>query len=348
MSTNLPTISLNGRLSATPTTLFLRQAIINKIFDVHASAIDPNHIHSLDAYFNDWYEEQCEAAGGHVSFQAHEDILKIVALLQLDLDRAEIIAALQLQQANKEVLNASINLAARLWLTVSIGSLQQSLTPGNIIAWSDGKLSNTIHEALWLECQYNGPTKLERNFTAANLEKIAGIEVVWTSNLADHLCLKDDDTKVLLYHQVSFLELHKNSKTSPLPTDMVEETIRTLALLISSIDPKAQTWFRRKQKQLGLDPKASTYGPLNAAARQIGNFKYWRDRLVILKETFDDSEPHTLSLWWYDDRKKVQWYTFWIAALVLLLTVVFGMVQSVAGVVQAWAALRSIPVRPQI
>jgi type II secretory pathway component PulL len=131
--------------------------------------------------------------------------------------------------------------------------------------------------------------------------------------------------------------------SSIFPKDLVEETTRTLGLLIPSIDKKSKTWFQQKQKELDLDPKAGTYGPLNASSRQIEHFNYWRDRLVILKQTFDDVEPHSLSLLVFDDRKKVQWYTFWIAALVLLLTIVFGLVQSVAGVVQAWAAVRSMP-----
>ena len=130
--------------------------------------------------------------------------------------------------------------------------------------------------------------------------------------------------------------------SSILPPDLVEETARTLALLIPA-DKKMKIWFSQKQKALGLDPKAGAYGPLNATARQTEQFNYWRDRLIILKQTFDEAEPHTLSLWWYDDRKKVQWYNFWVAALILLLTIVFGLIQSVAGIVQAWAAVRNTP-----
>ena len=91
-----------------------------------------------------------------------------------------------------------------------------------------------------------------------------------------------------------------------------------------------------------LDPKAASCGHLNNAARQIDNFQYWRDRHVILKQGFDDSEPKTIQQWWNDDRKKVQWYTFWIAALVLALNIVFGLIQSVTGIVQAWASIRSL------
>lgn len=124
--------------------------------------------------------------------------------------------------------------------------------------------------------------------------------------------------------------------------ELIDETLRTLALLIPSNDSSSRKWFKRKQKILCLDGKAGSYGCLNASARQIDKFYYWRDRLVVLKQTFDDSEPNTIASWWHDDRKKVQWYTFWVAALILLLTIVFGLVQSVSGVVQAWAAIRAL------
>jgi ABC-type Fe3+ transport system permease subunit len=64
--------------------------------------------------------------------------------------------------------------------------------------------------------------------------------------------------------------------------------------------------------------------------------------MVILKQAFDDSEPRTVSQWWYDDRKRVQWYTFWVAALVLILTIVFGVTQTASGIIQAWASVRGM------
>jgi hypothetical protein len=88
-----------------------------------------------------------------------------------------------------------------------------------------------------------------------------------------------------------------------------------------------------KEKEWHLDLAAGTNGHLNAAGRRLENFQYWGDRISILKQAFDDSKPKTVSQWWHDDRKRVQRYTFWIAALVLLLTIVFGFVQSLAGVV---------------
>ena len=126
------------------------------------------------------------------------------------------------------------------------------------------------------------------------------------------------------------------------PAGVLEETLRTLSLLIPPTDKKVVSWFDQKQKMFNLDPKACRSGYLNSSNRQIENFSYWRDRLVVLKQVFDESEPKTIKQWWNDDRKRVQWYTFWIAALVLFLTIVFGLVGSIASVVQAWASVRGL------
>lgn len=81
-------------------------------------------------------------------------------------------------------------------------------------------------------------------------------------------------------------------------------------------------------------------GNLDAESRQIDNFGYWHDRLVILKEVYDEAQPSTLSQWWYDRRNGVQWYTFWVALLVLILTILFGLIQCIEGAIQAYVALK--------
>jgi hypothetical protein len=68
------------------------------------------------------------------------------------------------------------------------------------------------------------------------------------------------------------------------------------------------------------------------------NFTFWHDRLVILKQVFDETRPSTLSQWWSDRCNGVQWYAFWVAILVLALTIVFGFVQCVEGALQVYKA----------
>ena len=357
---------LQRHIASTKLPIGLRQIVINRIFglDLSASAFGDRD-NGLRAYFNDWFEEQCEAAVGEVSVETLEELLEFVAYLQsTNGSQGKICSKLSSISGNLDpASNASLTLAARIWLSISVGSLSHYVTPGqdyNIWEnnWEHGKLSKAIHDTLWPKLQTSEKVKLPKVFTAANLEIIGGIRVQWTSNLADHLSLRDDDTKVMLFHQASFLELHKESKKFVLPPiedqcfnivsssilrpDLIEETILTLRLLIPTNDPRSRHWFKKKQRKLGLDSKAGSYGSLGTSARQIEKFHYWRDRLVVLKQTFDESEPQTLRSWWYDDRKKVQWYTFWIALLVLALTIAFGLIQSISGIVQAWASVKSL------
>jgi ABC-type Fe3+ transport system permease subunit len=62
---------------------------------------------------------------------------------------------------------------------------------------------------------------------------------------------------------------------------------------------------------------------------------------VVLKEAFDEAEPRSLSQLWFDRRVRVQWYTLWVAVLVFVLTIFFGLVQSVEGALQVYLAFRS-------
>ena len=39
---------------------------------------------------------------------------------------------------------------------------------------------------------------------------IAGIQITWTSNLADHLQMRDDDTRVANFNYASFLEYQRS------------------------------------------------------------------------------------------------------------------------------------------
>ena len=87
-----------------------------------------------------------------------------------------------------------------------------------------------------------------------------------------------------------------------------------------------------------MDSRAVKCGRLKTEDRQMEKFKFWHERLVVLKQFYDEAEPSTLSQWWFDRRKRVQWYTFWVAALVLALTVFFGLVQCVEGGLQTYKA----------
>jgi hypothetical protein len=131
------------------------------------------------------------------------------------------------------------------------------------------------------------------------------------------------------------------------PEGLIEETLNTLALLFPSSDKNTEQWFQNIRTSHSvaakLDSQVIKCGHLRAEKMQIENFRFWHDRLVIVKQIFDQSRPATLRQWWFDRRNGVQWYTFWVAVLVLFLTILFGVIQSVEGALQVYKAYHPTP-----
>ncbi|KAI1369407.1 hypothetical protein F5Y08DRAFT_152819 [Xylaria arbuscula] len=189
------------------------------------------------------------------------------------------------------------------------------------------------------------PDKLQigRIFTALNLNKIGGMRIEWTRNLADHLRLVDDDKTVSVFDCVAYLRFQRKVQKQLFPPGFIDETLRTLALVIPQNDRATQAWLATQIQAFDLDPLIAECGSLTTHERRFESFSYWNNRLVVLKQALDEARPQTLRQWRFDRRNGVQWYTFWVAILVFLFTVFFGLVQSVEGALQvylSWQALR--------
>lgn len=151
----------------------------------------------------------------------------------------------------------------------------------------------------------------------------------------------------IVSHSPKYSKTNADRERPLLPPEFIDETLRTLALLFPEYNNESKKWFQNaqteqaKKKKPPLDSLARENGQLKVEERQIDNFEYWHDRLVILKQAFDEAEPKNMKQWWHDRRKRVQWYTFWVAIMVLMLTVFFGLVQSVEGALQVYMAFKS-------
>lgn len=76
-------------------------------------------------------------------------------------------------------------------------------------------------------------------------------------------------------------------------------------------------------------------GHLIPEYHSIEHFCYWKQRLQELKDAYDGHQPRNPMQVWRDDRQTVQWWTFWIATVVLILTILFGLIQCITGIIQA-------------
>ncbi|KAI1842160.1 hypothetical protein JX265_005737 [Neoarthrinium moseri] len=278
----------------------------------------------LDAYFN-FYQQQCDLIGLHAngkysSITTHEHVLQVAKLLILGHTRDEVCSELDgmIPNADKVQHERSVYLVARLLLMVQVGEIPHEWSGSRPICWQDaGSTIRDVIRARFSDIPVLGHerVKFEKAFNVLGLNRIAGIEIRWTSNLADHLRLIHDDTLLDIY-----------------PDGLIQETAQTLALLFPKYDPGVRAWYQKMTRTTNIDSSLMDVGQLIADERQIENFRYWHDRLVVLKQVFDDSRPRTMMQWWYDRRNGVQWYTFWVAIVVLIMTLFFGLVQSIEAI----------------
>lgn len=104
-----------------------------------------------------------------------------------------------------------------------------------------------------------------------------------------------------------------------IPNQVLHEAIQTLNLLFPVSDPGSEKVLMRQDLKVRFHVDEPYGGP-----RRLNLFDYnvWRDRLLEPYEDIYQSPPASWTQLWKDDRNPQQFWTFWIALFILLLTVV--------------------------
>jgi hypothetical protein len=207
---------LDGSPQWTPTAQQLKRKIALMLwnFDIDKTPL-PYPPLSLEVYFGYYWQRQADLfmadTAHHVAVRTYDHILKISEILNQDLDRTEVRGKTCSQVfPNKgpdqdESLDASINLAARLLLMVNIGNIPNGFSGYPPLQWDQGTLRQFLEGQFARAAPLQERVRLEKAFTARNIERIAGIRLIWTDNLADHLRLFDSEKAVNIFHHASFL-----------------------------------------------------------------------------------------------------------------------------------------------
>lgn len=290
---------LNSKCSLLDSTLFdvngrAQEEVTCKFWG--GASMRPKQLNSLDvdlAPYWSIYVKECAYAphdcGRDIAIRTHADVVQIAAQLEADFTRLEIMDGIRTKLTSRhineeEILENSVNLASSLLVMIHCRTSAYGFSGGSELRWTKGSLREHLaHYFSEPPLLSHERVKLERDFTARNLIRIAGLEVTWTDNLIDHLRMSDDDKRVHIFHHASFLECQRQSQKSPLPDGLAAETLQTLALLLPTADSETKRWFSKTAETAQLDSHAIRCGRLRSDRRQIEKFKFWRDRLVTLK-----------------------------------------------------------------
>ena len=102
-------------------------------------------------------------------------------------------------------------------------------------------------------------------------------------------------------------------------------------MLFPFAESPRKNWDRRVRRKADLDIET---GISCNTPRNLDHYIYWHERLKIIQEEFDNSKPRHLRQWLYDRRDSNQYFAFWFAVAAIMLTLLFGLIQSVTGILQ--------------
>lgn len=71
---------------------------------------------------------------------------------------------------------------------------------------------------------------------------------------------------------------------------------------------------------------------------QLSTYKFYGARLAEVQRRYDLARPHRLAQWWYDRRQRPEWAALMVALIVFALTILFGIAQTITGILQVIAS----------
>jgi len=178
------------------------------------------HESNLEPYW-DYYSGKCASylqatvLTAHDVIKTHGDLLEITQMLKYGIHRDEIKNILCSKLGDSPGghsdygLDLSIDLAASVLLMMNFtSSSAQSLftAPGTQLRWNQDSLKRFVWDFFdpGSSPLVNSGT-LNRRFTAMNLQRINGVKISWTSNLAEHLSFDEARATLHLFHHATFL-----------------------------------------------------------------------------------------------------------------------------------------------
>lgn len=268
--------------------------------------------------------------------QNFHSMFAIIEQLRGGATKSEIAQILQNQFLNVQttVVMRSMELAARLWLTIDVRSTGYDVGPvhpeDESLHWSNDINLRTAVQMGFDEigATENADTRIKNfdpSLSVINLVNFQGIRVCWTDNLLDHLRLESES--LFIYRHKMCLENHlRSGSVGIVPAAVLEEAIDTLNLLF------ARDWRTRAF----LNTEKQSFYSVGNCGREIvyaiEHYRIWSGRLLALSD-LADRQPSTLRQLWMNRRNVDRWFAFWSQTCSIAVAVIGIVITTIASVV---------------
>ncbi|OTA95745.1 hypothetical protein M434DRAFT_28649 [Hypoxylon sp. CO27-5] len=179
-------------------------------------------------------------------------------------------------------------------------------------------------------------------FNVIDLERMAGLHVEWADYITDHLTIVNGTLYVLRN-----VEALKHIQGSPalakgfLTNQFISETIKSILLFFPKDRYDYRAWLRGNGRLEEWQQTLVKDYCEQPSSREVADYPTWGHRLTHVLETSNSEGSWNLSRLWYDTRNESLWWTRWSLITAVFLTLVFGLIQSITGIIQVVYASRS-------
>jgi len=287
-----------------------------------------------------------ETQGGCFPPMTRAAMIRVIATLREKM--ADTLADIINHLASKEQLEpkkmakyrASVELAARIWLTVNVDSFalapaSQAFPPAETPTWDVNASLQSLVKTKFPDPSPAGHTLAMIPSRLTMVELCSGYKcrVRWTSNLLDHLKIRYHGrfTEITFYEHLLFLDYHlQYADETPFPKAMLEEAIDTFNLFFP-VPPETRI---EKSTRRFLDNNDRNFHLLGLCGRErrfleLDKYRYWRPNIQKLVEIVSGPAPTWKKVFLLDrdTRNLEKVLTVWIAIVATALafiTFIFG------------------------
>ncbi|ENH69285.1 hypothetical protein FOC1_g10004822 [Fusarium oxysporum f. sp. cubense race 1] len=184
-------------------------------------------------------------------------------------------------------------------------------------------------------------------FNVIDLERKANLRIGWTDYLNEHLTYQSGT--LMLFRHIKVLEYIEGSEIqagSFFKSEFLIETRRSILLLFTLSEYKYSTqdyldWFQSRGPIEEWQRLLAGHDPNSPMSRFYEDFPIWHSKLLYLLNISNNQGNWDLKRCWYDDRDQGLWWTRWTLITAIFLAILFGLIQSITGIIQVVYAGRS-------